>query len=69
MQRIEVFATAIRVSEELVDMVEQLEDFLDACDDALGTLDDSPIDDQLECVAGLEEELAKNAPLIDEVGC
>jgi hypothetical protein len=38
MERIEVFATAIRVSDELVDLVEQLEDFMDACDDALGTL-------------------------------
>jgi hypothetical protein len=38
MDRIEVFATAIRVSDELADLVEQLEDFMDACDDALGTL-------------------------------
>lgn len=67
MQRIEVFATAIRVSDELIDLVEQLEDFMDACDDALHSLDESPIDDQLECVDGLNEELQKNAPLVDEV--
>jgi hypothetical protein len=29
--------------------------------------DESPIDDQIECVAGLDEELQKNSPLIDEV--
>jgi hypothetical protein len=38
MQRIEVFATAIRVSDELVDIVEQLEDFMDASEDALHML-------------------------------
>lgn len=67
MERIEVFATAIRVSDGLVDLVEQLEDFMDACDDATNTLDDSAIDEQLECVSGLDDELQKNAPLIDDV--
>lgn len=67
MRRIEVFETAIRVSEELAELVEQSEEFLDACDDALVALDSTSADEQLEGINLLKEELVTNAQLIDEV--
>ena len=67
LRRIEKFATAIRVSEDLAELVEQTEEFLDACDDALAALDDTDVDEQLESIGRLDEELNANAHFVDEV--